>query len=97
VRQAAQRALAEAALSGLDRAQSVDYDLRIRLAGLPEFRSRIVSVDPGRAELFEAREAELAQAFQRLGEAGERRGERCFLQPMRADVFRPTASPRLGR
>jgi SAM-dependent methyltransferase len=96
VRQAAQRALGQAALAGLDRAQSVDYDVRLCLAGLPAFRSRTVSVDPGRAELFDAREAELAEAFQRLGEAGERPGERCFLQPMRADVLRPAGPPRLG-
>lgn len=50
---------------------------------------RVVSVDPARAERFDAREAELAETFARLGEAGERAGERCFLAPMRADVLRP--------
>jgi hypothetical protein len=73
--------------------QSVDYDVRLRVAGLTALRARLVSVDPGRAELFDAREAELAETFQRLGEAGERPGERCFLQPMRADVLRPTEPP----
>lgn len=93
VREAAQRALGQAARLGLDRVQSVDYDVRLRVAGLAALRSRLVSVDPGRAELFDAREAELAETFQRLGEAGERPGERCFLQPMRADVLRPTEPP----
>jgi SAM-dependent methyltransferase len=93
VREAAQRALGQAARLGLDRVKSVDYDVRLRVAGLTALRSRLVSVDPGRAELFDSREAELAETFQRLGEPGERPGERCFLQPMRADVLRPTEPP----
>jgi len=88
VRQAAQRALAEASLAGLDRVCSVDYDVRVCIADLAMLRSRIVRVDPARAAAFDAREAELADAFERLGEAGEQAGERCFLQPMRADVLR---------
>jgi hypothetical protein len=51
-----------------------------------------VSVDPERAAVFDAREAELAEAFDRLGEAGEKPAERCFEQPMRADVLRATGS-----
>jgi ubiquinone/menaquinone biosynthesis C-methylase UbiE len=88
VRAAAQRALAEAALAGLDRVKTVDYDVRVCIADLAALRVRIVSVDPQRAEVFDARAAELAEAFTRLGEAGERPGERCFRQPMRADVLR---------
>jgi ubiquinone/menaquinone biosynthesis C-methylase UbiE len=89
VRRAAQNALSEAALAGLERVRTVDYDVRLCLADLTAFRARTVSVDPERAEAFEARKAELAEAFHRLGEPGERPGERCFVQPMRADVLRP--------
>jgi SAM-dependent methyltransferase len=89
VRAAAQKALAEASLAGLDRAITVEYDVRLRIADLAMLRRRIVSVDPGRAAIFDAREAELAEAFKRLGEDGEQAGERCFLQPMRADLLRP--------
>jgi ubiquinone/menaquinone biosynthesis C-methylase UbiE len=88
VREAAQDALAHAGRAGLERVSTVDYEVRLCLADVAAFRSRTVSVDPQRAELFDAREAELAEAFERLGEAGERPGERCFLQPMRADVLR---------
>jgi SAM-dependent methyltransferase len=91
VREAAQSALAQAALAGLDRASTVDYDVRLCIADLAAFRSRTLSVDPRRAGIFDARRAELAVAFERLGEAGERPGERCFLQPMRVDVLRPIA------
>lgn len=89
VRAAAQRALADAALAGLHRVRTVDYEVRLCVADLPALRSRVVSPDPERAEVFDAREAEIAEAFQRLGQAGEHPGERCFLQPMRADVLRP--------
>jgi ubiquinone/menaquinone biosynthesis C-methylase UbiE len=92
VREAAQSALAQAALAGLDRVTTVDYDVRLCIADLAAFRSRTLSVDPERAGIFDARRAELAEAFEQLGEAGERPGERCFLQPMRVDVLRPVAS-----
>ena len=51
-------------------------------------RARTVSVDPDRAPVFEARRNEIAEAFARLGTAGEQPGERCFAVPMRADVLR---------
>lgn len=88
VRQAAQRALERVGLIGLDRAETVGYDVAVRVAGLEELRQRIVSADPERAAVFAAREAQLADALQRLGDAGKRAGERCFTQPMRADVLR---------
>lgn len=88
VRAAAQAALDRASDAGLSRASTFDYDVRVCLADLAALRARLVSVDPARAEPFDAREAELAGAFARLGEAGERPGERCFRQPMRADVLR---------
>jgi hypothetical protein len=91
VRTAAQDALDRALDAGLERALTLEYDVRLCLADLAALRARLVSVDPARAELFDAREADLAGAFIRLGEAGERPGERCFLQPMRADVLRPAA------
>jgi SAM-dependent methyltransferase len=88
VRAAAQRALGSAADAGLERETTFEYDLRLCLAGMEALRDRIVSVDPARADVFDARRGELAEAFERLGEAGERPGERCFRQPMRADLLR---------
>ena len=89
VRAAAQAALGRASDVGLDRDTTLDYDVRLCLADLAALRERIVSVDPARAEVFDSREAELADAFSRLGAPGARPGERCFVQPMRADVLRP--------
>lgn len=90
VRRAAQAAIERAADVGLERVATVEYDVRMRLAGVDQFRARTVSVDPSRAEIFEARRAELAEAFERLGEPGERAGERYFLSPTRVDLLRPT-------
>jgi len=87
VRAAAQAALSEASRAGLDRAMTVDYDVRLSIAGLPALRARVLAADPLRADRFDERSAELAAAFERLGEPGERAGERLFLQPMRADVL----------
>lgn len=92
VRTAAQLALARAERAGLDRVQTVEYAVRLSIDGIAGLRSRIVSVDPGRAEIFDAHGEELAEAFGRLGEAGERPGERCFVQPMRVDLLRPAAA-----
>ena len=89
VRAAAQTALSQAAGAGLQRATTIDYDVRLQIAGLEALRARVVSVDPRRAEWFDAREDELAAALERLGEPGEHAGERWFMQPMRADVLRP--------
>jgi len=88
VRAAAQRALEGASLAGLERAITLEYEVRLCLAGVDALRTRVVSVDPARAARFDALRGEIAQAFARLGEAGERAGERCFRQPMRADVLR---------
>ena len=88
VRAAAQRALASAADAGLERETTLEYDVRLCLVGMGALRDRLVSVDPARADVFDARAAELGEAFERLGEAGERPGERCFRQPMRADLLR---------
>ena len=91
VRAAAQAALANAALAGLVRITTIDYDVRVSLRDLAALRARVVSVDPAREELFDARTLELAEAFERLGEPGEQPGARSFLLPMRADVLRPVA------
>ncbi|HWC86771.1 MAG TPA: class I SAM-dependent methyltransferase [Solirubrobacteraceae bacterium] len=91
-RAAAQRALAEAERAGLERAITVEYEVRLRIADLAALRARFVSVDPRRAGLFDARADRIAAAFERLGEPGELPGERCFLQPMRADVLRPATT-----
>jgi SAM-dependent methyltransferase len=88
-RQAAQSALARALDVGLELVSNVEYDVRLRLAGVDQFRELTVSVDPSRAESFAARSSELAEAFQRLGEPGERPGERYFLSPTRVDVLQP--------
>jgi len=88
VRAAAQDALSRASDAGLERETTLDYDVRMCLADLGALRDRIVSVDPARADVFDARRDELADMFDRLGEAGERPGERCFRQPMRADLLR---------
>jgi SAM-dependent methyltransferase len=89
VREAAQGGLADAVGAGLERATTVDYDVRVRIADVAAYRARVVSVDPARAEIFDSRRAEIAEAFARLGEPGETTEERWFVQPMRADVLRP--------
>jgi SAM-dependent methyltransferase len=91
VRRAAERAIDEAARAGLERVTTVEYEVRLCIASLAALRARTTSVDPERATIFDAREAELAAAFARLGEPGEQPGERCFMQPMRADVLRSSA------
>jgi SAM-dependent methyltransferase len=88
VRRAAQDALAGATAAGLGRATTVEYDVRVCIRDLAMLRDRFVSVDPARAAAFDARRTELAEAFARLGEPGDGDGERCFVQPMRADVLR---------
>lgn len=88
VREAAQRALQDAGLAGLERLTTVEYDVRIRIADVAALRARSVSADPRRGPVFDAREAELAQALSVLGEPCGSAGERCFLQPMRADLLR---------
>jgi SAM-dependent methyltransferase len=97
VRAAAQHALDRAPDVGLERVSRFEYDVRLCFPGLEALRARIVSVDPARAERFDAREDALAEVFARLGEPGERAGERCFRQPMRADVLRPAARERARR
>jgi SAM-dependent methyltransferase len=87
VRAAAQRAVADASAAGLERVSTLEYDVRLCLADLDAFGARLVSVDPARSALFEERRDEVAEAFARLGEPGERSGERCFLAPMRIDLL----------
>ncbi len=89
VREAAQNALANASLIGFQRAESVDYDVTVRVGDLDTFRARLVSVDPARGKIFDEHEATLGEAFRRLGKPGEQPGERHFIQPMRADLLRP--------
>ncbi len=92
VRAAAQRAVAEAPEVGLDRGHTFEYDARLCLADLDAFAARVISVDPARGEAFEAQRSVLAEAFARLGSAGERPGERCFLAPMRVDLLHPASA-----
>jgi SAM-dependent methyltransferase len=88
-REAAQSAIAQALNIGLEPVTMVEYEVPLRLASVDHFRELTVAVDPSRAEIFAARSSELADAFQRMGEPGERPGERCFLSPTRVDVLRP--------
>jgi ubiquinone/menaquinone biosynthesis C-methylase UbiE len=96
VREAVQATLARAAAAGLHRATTVDYDVQMRLAGVDAYRARTLSVDPSREEALDARREEIAAAFARLGMPGERPGERIFIQPMRADLLRVSASSGSG-
>lgn len=89
VREAAQRALSDSSRAGLERTTTIDYEVRALLAGVSAFRDRTISVDPARADVFDQRRDEIAATFERLGEPGDRPGERWFTQPMRADVLRP--------
>ncbi len=93
VRAAAQRTIAQSADAGLRRDTTLDYDTRLCFAGVDALRAQIVSVDPDRAVTFDARRAEITAVFARLGEPGEGPGERCFVQPTRADLLRPAVSP----
>jgi hypothetical protein len=87
VRRAAQDALARAEQVGLARAATVDYAVQGRYAGVQAFRAHMVSVDPERAGVLAERAAEIAAAYDGLGTPGDTPGERCFEQPMRADVL----------
>jgi hypothetical protein len=89
VRRAAQQAIDRAPEVGLARVLTVDYDVHVLIADLEALRARVVSVDPERAARFDARRAEIGEAFERLGRADESDGERWFVAPMRADVLRP--------
>lgn len=88
VRAAAQAALHRAGEAGLERARTVDYDVRMRIDGIDALRARVVSVDPERAPVFDARAAEIAEAYARLGEPADEPGARWFVQPMRADLLK---------
>lgn len=89
VRAAAQRALDGAGAAGLDRVASMEYEIRVPLSSVAAFHEHTVTVDPSRTEAVHAHGAEIAAAFERLGEPGDAPGERWFNQPMRADVLRP--------
>jgi SAM-dependent methyltransferase len=90
-RAAARLAVAEAGRAGLTAAARVEYEVVFQIHDIDALRRRIVSVDPGRADVFDARRAEIASALQRLGEA-DVEGGWSFRQPMRADVLRRDAN-----
>jgi ubiquinone/menaquinone biosynthesis C-methylase UbiE len=85
VRAVAQRALADCGRAGLQRIQTLEYEVAAVVTGTDALRQRFVDVDPERAAVFDAHEDELAAAFARLGD--ERDGARRFIQPMRADLL----------
>ena len=74
---------------GCERETTVEYDVAITIASLAALRARVVSVDPERAAMFDAREDELGARPRAARRAGRCPGERRFLQPMRADLLRP--------
>ena len=92
VREAAQRALRDAADVGLHRQTTVEYEVAMTISSIAALRTRVVSVDPERAAVFDALEEQLGDALARLGEPGAAPGERRFLQPMRADLLRPVVA-----
>ncbi len=88
VRGEAQAAIGRALRAGLGRADTVEYEVAIEVAGVEGCRSRMVSVDPTRAGVFDAQRAPIEAAFERLGQPGPRPGTRVFGQPMRAQLLR---------
>lgn len=92
VREAAQRALRDAAGAGLRRQTTVEYEVAMTISSIAALRVRVVSVDPDRAAVFDAVEQQLGHALARLGEPGGAPGERRFLQPMRADLLAPVVA-----
>lgn len=93
VRAAAQAALARADEAGLRRVRTVEYEVRAEIDGLDALRARIVSPDPERAPVFDARRTEMAAAFAALGAPGGGPERRVFTQPMRADVLESLPQP----
>jgi hypothetical protein len=85
-RAAAELAVAEAGRAGLTAEARVEYEVVSRIGDLEALRRRIVSVDPDRADAFDARRADVAAALERLGEP-DPGGGWTFRQPMRADVL----------
>jgi 2-polyprenyl-3-methyl-5-hydroxy-6-metoxy-1,4-benzoquinol methylase len=88
VRAAAQAAVARAAAARLEPAATVEYDRRMRFAGVDALRSLVVGVDPGRAAAFDAAADDIARDFGELGERDGTDDRRWLSQPMRADVLR---------
>ncbi|UGS35560.1 class I SAM-dependent methyltransferase [Capillimicrobium parvum] len=93
VRELAQAAIARADGAGFERAATVEYDRRMRLADVAAVRRLVVGVDPARAAAFDASVDEIARDFEALGEPDGDGGGRWFGQPMRADLLlvRPAA------
>src|SRR5690606_22164247 len=88
VRAAARAAVARAAAAGLERAATVEYDRRMRLADVAALRRLVVGVDPARAPAFDAMADELAVAFEAVAEPDPESGARWLTQPMRVDLLR---------
>jgi SAM-dependent methyltransferase len=86
VRDAAQRALAAAASSGLRQIATEDYELVSHTGDLDALRRRLVAVDHERAAIFEVHRDALERRFGELGEPAEEGGRR-FRQTIRAAVF----------
>ena len=87
VRAAALEALDEAASGAFVRLESRETARAIRHADFAALRARVVSVDPERAERFDARQEELRAAFEQTGRPAEGGGYE-FEQSFRIELLR---------
>jgi ubiquinone/menaquinone biosynthesis C-methylase UbiE len=92
VLRAAQQAVSAADDDAFRRVTTLEYAVAGSFADVAAYRALVVSVDPGRARIFDEREPEIAAAFERLGEPGAVPGERRFHHPMRVDVLGPATA-----
>ncbi len=86
VRDAAQRALEHADAAGLTHVATEEYELETVAGSLDTLRRRMLSVDPARAQSFDAHRDELERRFAGLGEPHD--DGRRFTEVMRAVVLR---------
>jgi SAM-dependent methyltransferase len=86
-RAAAQLAVAEAGRAGLSVEARAEYEVVVVIDDLDALRRRVVSVDPARAEAFDARLDDLEAAVVRCGDHRPEGGW-SLRQPMRADLLR---------
>ena len=92
IRAAALRALDRAALGPFDRVHSRDTVTVVRHADTAALRARVVSVDPHRAETFDARQEEVRAAFERLGRPAPDGGHE-FDQAFRIELLARRGGP----
>jgi ubiquinone/menaquinone biosynthesis C-methylase UbiE len=91
VREAAQRALAQAEVVGLRQVAELEYDAVVRHRDFHSFRRAVLLANPARADAFAARAAELEERFLSNGRHDERGW--WFVQPTRVTLL---ARPETG-